>query len=309
MGLAVVWGVAASPVFASWNVTSSAATAAAKANALVAPGAGSTSGATSSSIQVNWTAAATGAPATGYQVFRGGTLIAAGGCASTTTTATAAVFCTDNNGLAASTTYTYTVKAVRATNWVGPANTGFDGTTTSAGPASVTVSTLTLANNNNALAEDDSITIDFSVAVRPSSICSSFSDSASGVQTVGDGGGTNGAFTARIKDHAATPVTTNDQLTLLVSSAGCGGTVNFGTLDLGSNAWTTATRTYQGNGSNSTSLTLNAAHTQLVVAIGSGTTTGAVSSATSTFTPSGSIKDDATNTVGASGSKTTTTRF
>jgi hypothetical protein len=124
----------AGPAFAANWSTTGIGTAAVKANALVPPGAGSTSGPTTSSLVITWSAGNVGgfagsAAPTGYEVLRGGVLIGAGGCASATTRATTAVTCTDDNGLSPGQPYTYTVRAIRGANWVGATNTQFGGTT------------------------------------------------------------------------------------------------------------------------------------------------------------------------------------
>lgn len=304
-------GMTAAPALAAWTGNAPGSSRA-KATTLAAPtGVSATAvSPTTSAIDISFVLA-TNPPGTTYVVTRDKTTTGAAGpqvvsgCAALTASP-----CHDT-GLASGTTYTYTVKAVLQ-SWNG--TTASAGASTSA--ATVQVSTLTLANvgtgNTGKVNENDTITIAFSAAVRPTSICSSFSDVLTTAQTIGDGSATNGAFTLSLKDNAATPVTTNDQLSITATTAGCSGGLNFGSLDLGSPSWTTANRSYQGNGSNATFFTLNGAHTQLIVTVGAGTvtpTTGSVSAATSTFTPSSGIKDDATNSVSVSGTQTTTTLF
>lgn len=317
--VATIVGVSASQALAAWTSTGSGNGASA-AGTLEKPGAGSVNGETSSSLTVHWSAPSAGVAPSGYRVYRDGNLITAGSCDNEATEVATAVSCTDDNGLSADTTYTYTVKAVRGSApWVGPANDGFTGKTL---VQPLTVQTLTLANktggNAGRIDAGDTIAVDFSRAIRPKSVCSSLSDTSSSTQTFGNAISNNG-LTLTLKDNATAPATTNDQITLSAGSNACGGSVNFGTLDLGSPNWTTQSRNYNGANTNGTFITLNGAHTQLVVTLGSGATTppttggnpppAAISSATSTFTPSSNIKDDATNAVGASGSKTTTTLF
>lgn len=127
---------------AAWSVgLASNATGTAAAGSLSAPGAGSTSSPTTTSLTVNWSAPSGTSP-TGYQVLREGTLVSFGGCASSTTSASTNVSCVDS-GLTAGTTYHYQVKAVRS-NWTSPLNAQFTGTTSSAAdttPPMVSIST------------------------------------------------------------------------------------------------------------------------------------------------------------------------
>jgi hypothetical protein len=210
---------------------------------------------------------------------------------------------------AAATTQTFTVVATDA-NSVASAGQPLTITVT---PNALTISSLSFNNGSGGTAgkidnKTDTITVGFSAPVRPTSICSSFVNATVISQVVGDGGATNGALTMTLKDNAAAPVTTNDQITITASSSACGGTVNIGTFDLGSPSWTTATLTYSGSGSNATSLTLNGTHDTLTIRVGNGTSTptGTVGSVTATYTPSSGIKDDATNLVSVTGTKTAT---
>ncbi len=299
---AVVFFMGASSLaYAAWG-KGMPGTAKASAASLSKPS-GTATAQSSSVIRVGWTAPSGVQGAASYVVRR----IGSGTPVCTITDPKATLFC-DDSSLSPSTAYNYTLEATLG-SWSSGQSTQFGATTQA---AALTVTTLTLNNGTGGTtsgvidAKKDSITIGFSAPVRPQSICSSFSNTVTTSQTVN----TDNALIVTVKDNAAAPVTTNDQLTVTATSAACGGTVNFGTLDLGSPNWTTATRPYSGNGAgNATALTLNGTHDTLTISIGSGTSTptsGTVGNVQATLTPSANIKDDATNTVGASGTKSTT---
>src|SRR5262249_55631719 len=125
----------AGAALAYWVTTDSSHPAMAVAGTLPAPTAGAQNGAaTPSSIPITWTAPSGYAP-TGYTVLRctgssctPTTAIASGGCGGTVNP----TGCTDTDStLAAGQTYTYAVEA-QFSNWVSPASTSFQGTTTAA---------------------------------------------------------------------------------------------------------------------------------------------------------------------------------
>lgn len=114
---------------ASWQSAGSGS-GSGRATALGQPGTGSAGAPTSSSLTLAWSAPGAGPAPTGYLVTRDGNPVTSGGCATTTTRTSTAVTCTDS-GLAAATTYSYVVRAVLGTDWVGGASAAFAGTTAS----------------------------------------------------------------------------------------------------------------------------------------------------------------------------------
>jgi hypothetical protein len=139
--------LSAGAAFAYWEVTDSSHPGAAVAGSLSAPTGGAATGtATPSALPVSWGAPADYTP-TGYTVLRCAgssctptTPIANGGCSGLIT----ATSCTDTDpALAAGTTYTYAVTA-SLDNWVSPAGTPFQATTT--GATQLTFTTQPAAN-------------------------------------------------------------------------------------------------------------------------------------------------------------------
>lgn len=118
----------AAPALAAGWSSAGSGTAGVQAGALAAPGTGTAGSATATSLTVSWAAPASGATASGYEVLRDASLVQSGGCASTTTRTTTNTTCVDT-GLTAGATHSYTVRAVKGSNWVGPSNSPFSGTT------------------------------------------------------------------------------------------------------------------------------------------------------------------------------------
>jgi poly(3-hydroxybutyrate) depolymerase len=119
------------PQMAAMKAMIDRVTGSAGGGGLPAPTGVGTSGATSSSMVIGW-AGVTGA--SGYNVYRGGSKVNASLVASTSYTDT---------GLAAGTTYSWTVKAVDGGGAEGPSSAAATGTTTGAPPAA----TCTTASN------------------------------------------------------------------------------------------------------------------------------------------------------------------
>jgi hypothetical protein len=143
----------------------------------------------------------------------------------------------------------------------------------------------------------DTVTITWSEALLADSICTSFDDSS--VVTVD---GNDSQAITRIKDHAAAPTTTFDQLD--VTTFPCA--LNFGSMTLGSTAYVTATRTFAANPSaDRTSGTWNptAKTFQLKLGTASGATV-VVASSTVVYTPDPDLADLSGNL--ASGTATST---
>jgi len=263
--VAVVAAVTAVFTFAAANLANAAGwtksptgNATSKADTLGAPGTGSTSGATSSSLVLSWSAPSGLAPS-GYVVSRstttGGpyTAVGSGTCSGTIATTS----CTDT-GLSGSTQYFYVVKAVIGTNWVGSQNTQFTGTTTS---ATLTATSLSINNGPNTQGkpdQGDTIVIVFSQAISTTSVCSTWS---------------TGTLTG------LTVTMNKGNQTNNLSVAGCTG-MNFGTLVTTASGYNTA------NGSNagwtSSTMTWNSSTLTLTVTLG-------------TYNNSGTLAQDLTN--------------
>jgi cellulose 1,4-beta-cellobiosidase len=113
---------AAGNVSAASSAVSATTSAASDTTAPSAPTGLTVTGTTSSSVALSWSAATDNVGVTGYQVFRGSTLVGS----PTTTSFT-------DTGLAASTAYTYTVKAVDAAGNVSAASAAVSATTASSG--------------------------------------------------------------------------------------------------------------------------------------------------------------------------------
>ena len=174
-------------------------------------------------------------------------------------------------------------------------------------PSGLSISSLVIANGPSSTAgrldEGDTITVTFSAPVLPSSLCSAFSD-AGGAQTIGGGGSTNDALTVQVADGGAG----HDTVTVTSSSGGCS-TPRFGTLLLGSGSWVSSTLTYNGNGNNATTASLNADGTVLTLKVGRGTATNAVADAQATYTPHAGVRDRATQQVPVVGTKSAPASF
>ena len=118
----VVGAFSVSSASAAWTKNVSTTDGKGSATSVGTPGAGSVTSKTDTTMTISWSAPSGIAP-TGYEISRGGSVIAT--CTPSPATATT---CTDT-GLTASTAYSYTVKAKR-NGWTGPANTAFGATTT-----------------------------------------------------------------------------------------------------------------------------------------------------------------------------------
>ena len=146
----------AGAAYGFWT-TSGTGSGQAQAVTLLAPGAGSSTSPTTTSLHISWGAAA-GLPAGGgYKVLRGTTsggpyaALSGGSCAQTSTVTSSATSCTDDDPvLVPGTTYYYVVEGAFddvATIWTSPPSVQFSGATspgnlsitTTANPSSVTV--------------------------------------------------------------------------------------------------------------------------------------------------------------------------
>lgn len=137
----------------------------------------------------------------------------------------------------------------------------------------------------------DKIVITFSDAISVASMCSAWSGDATNQSIVA-----NSSVTVTLNNGGAA----NDTIT--VTSSTC--TFNFGSIDLGSTAYTTGTSAnFRGSNANKSTIELNVAARQLTVTLG-GQSTGAapatVASSVATYTPSTSVLN--TNSVPFGGS-------
>lgn len=272
-----------------------------KADVLGQPTGGSASGATQTSLNLSWNAP-TGLAPGGYKVFRNGSEITTGGAGSCNSPSGPS--CQDS-GLANNTTYIYTVKATKG-SWLSAASDPFQGKTLA---QATTVASIALANSGNSGSHagkaepGDTVTVTFSAAVTPSTICSGLNDTANTASTVNTASG----LTATITDGGSG----NDSLGLSAASGTCSGSVHFGSINLGSTAWVTGTVNFSGDGTQSggsaTSLAMNAAHTVLTLTLGGKTqNSGSVTSSnvTATYTPDANITDTNGNAISGTGSST-----
>jgi hypothetical protein len=123
----------------------------------------------------------------------------------------------------------------------------------------------------------DSIVITFSDQLRVSTLCSTWTGDTAN-QTLNG----NNQVTATLNNGGA-----SDTITL--ASSAC--TVNFGTLSLGSTAYTSANVNFAGIGTSATTLSWNATTHQLTVKLGTASAAGAatVASSAATYTPAAAI--------------------
>jgi hypothetical protein len=172
--------------------------------------------------------------------------------------------------------------------------------------AAPTISSVTLNNGTGTagrIDQGDTIVVTFSERLRVSSICGNWSgDSSNQSQSA------NNDPLITVTDGTGS---TNDSLT--IASSACG-TVNFGSINLGSNAYASGGNlTFGGNGSGSrSSLSWNATTFQLTISLGvkgGAGTQGTVGSVTPLYT-AGTMTDVATNAIGNSPfTLTTGTKF
>jgi hypothetical protein len=142
------------------------------------------------------------------------------------------------------------------------------------------VTALSLVNGGTAGRVDagDQVIITFSDALAVSSVCSTWTP--------------NGSDQLLSADNDVTVTLTNGGTgndTLTVAAGSC--TVNVGSLNLGSTAYTTATVTFRGAAANRSTLAWNNATQRLTITLGavSGAGTAVVASSTPVFTPSTSV--------------------
>jgi hypothetical protein len=200
-----------------------------------------------------------GTPPAGLSLSTGGVISGTVGAAATTQTFT--VSATDANGVAVSKSLTITVLPRPAITSVALNNGGTAGT----------------------IDKGDQVVVVFSQQMSVASFCSAWANDAVDQPT----SATSGVSVA-ITDGTGV---TNDSLT--VTSTSCA--FNFGSIDLGSNAYATGGNiTFGGSGNNASTIAWTAATHTLTITLGksggSGTA-GSVASSTPIYSASGSIKD------------------
>ena len=168
-----------------------------------------------------------------------------------------------------------------------------------------TISSLQLANGGTTQGQieaSDTIAVTFSEQMRVSSICSGGAANWSGdtsSQTIGG----NGNVTVTINDNAGG--SGNDTVTLSVAGSQCT-TFQFGTIDLGSNAYVSGgNATFSGSGANASTIAWDPTTHTMTITLGTKGGTGTVAtvaSSTAILTPSSSITDSAGNAVTGTGS-------
>jgi signal peptidase I len=150
-----------------------------------------------------------------------------------------------------------------------------------------TITNVALQNNSGGTAglieKGDQIVVTFSTVMKVASLCSAWSGDNTN-QTLNS----NGDVTITIHEGAGT--TTHDSIT--IASATC--TFNFGSVDLGTNAYISGgDATFNGSGGNKSTITWTVATHTLTITLGkqSGGTPATVASSTATYTASPSITD------------------
>jgi len=255
MSVALV-SLTAAPAIAAWKTTGTGSGGVTAAT-LAAPAAATAAAASASSVAIT----ATGAPASGptpsgYRVIR---VVPSVGVPCTALALNAT--CSDT-GRASNTSYVYGVKSELA-NWLSP-------TLMKLGPVTYSgfyAATLSLSNGGSIsgqLEKGDVVTVAFSQLVQVSSVCSTW--------TAGDGSDqaitSNNVATATVTDNGAV-TTGNDALTVTVTTSACGGSLHFGTVDLGSKKFVSGGNlSFGGTGSGTTDITYTVATKSLAIKLG-----------------------------------------
>lgn len=257
----------------SWVVilTSGTHPAQTQSTSVHAPTGGAAASPKSSSLAISWVKPSGGATPTGYLVTRNGAAVPSGSSCFGTISTTS---CTDS-GLAASTNYTYGVKAKVGTNWTSAACSTFSGTTVATFVPTSIVSTNASGNTLGVMGVNDTFAVTFNNAVNPSTI-----NTGAGASTMTLAGGRS-ATTIKISGLTSASgfaVTSNYERSGSTSTA-------TGTLSL-SNANKTVTFTVTGSPTNASNVK-------------------AGSTSTFTFTPLATIQDTSGDTASTSYSQTT----
>ena len=272
----VVAGVLGTTVaaFAAWT-TDGMGSGSGNAKTLGLPTSVAATATGSTSIRVTWSApAGTSAPPSNYVVRR-----TAPSSVTVCASVTPPTLQCDDTGLAASTSYSYTIEARLGTFW-SSGQTAAASATTNATGASFSATALTLANGGTGsvgkMDTSDTITVRFSQVLSTGTVCSGW-----------DGTGSR-SLVVTVKDHAASPATTNDQLQFAAATGVCTGGFHLGVVDLGNAGWLSATQTF------AATLTWTAGTKDLVVTLGTKTGSGTITSPNDDYsavlTPDGSLQ-------------------
>ncbi|MDQ3620792.1 MAG: hypothetical protein M3391_11825 [Actinomycetota bacterium] len=131
--------------------------------------------------------------------------------------------------------------------------------------------------------QGDRVEVGFNQAIDVASMCSTWSGNGSNQSIAADN-----AVTVTILDNAA--ASGNDLLNVSTSAAACGGAFNFGSVDVGSPNFVSATTTFSGAGANASTVAWNATTYKLTVTLGArvlGVNPSRVNAVvTSSYTPS-----------------------
>lgn len=251
---------------------------------------------TTSSLQLSWSAPASGATAgLTYAVYRSATAngtytkITSGGCA-----APASSPCTDNAGLDSGMQYYYEVFDTIGTNWTTTAPS-VSGTTTASG---VTVSDFSTLDRDGKPEQGDELVITFSGAIDPNTVCAGWS--GTGATYLGLHGNANVAVS--LTKHA-----TGDDTLAISDTADCPGGLNLfsnDSLDLGASGYvsgsagSTAVFSVASSCNNASvhqcsNVSLDATDTVLTITLGqlnSGSVGPGIASSGVTYVPSSAIK-------------------
>ena len=267
-----VLGTAAAAM-AAWTGGGSG-TGAAKSRTLGLPTSAAVAATGSSSIRITWAApSGTSAPPGSYVVRR-----TAPSAATVCASVTAPTLQCDDTGLSPSTSYAYTVEARLGSFWSSGQTTPVSAATNAA--ATFKATALTLANGagtSGRIDTADTISVRFDQVINPATVCSGWD------------GTTSKSVVVTVKDEAATPTTTNDQLQFAAASGVCTGGFQFGVVDLGDPGWLSSTQVF------SATLTWIVATKDLVITLGTKTTgtaniTGANADFSAVFTPAGALR-------------------
>jgi hypothetical protein len=271
--LVSIFGNASLAGATTWTVvlTNGTHPAQSQSNSINAPTGGAATSPKSTSLSLSWVKPSGGATPSGYQVTRNGSAVPSGsGCHGTIATTS----CTDS-GLAASTLYTYSVKALVGNNWTSVASTSFSGTTNATFVVTSIASTNASGNTVGIMGVGDTFAVTFNYAVMPSTI-----NTVAGASTMTLVGGSS-ATTITISNLSSSGgfAVTSNYVTSGYTSAATG------TLSL-SNLNKTVTFTVTGTPTNSSKLVAGAA-------------------STFTFTPLATIQDVSGDTASTSFSQST----
>jgi type II secretory pathway pseudopilin PulG len=157
------------------------------------------------------------------------------------------------------------------------------------------ISSVTLTNKTGGTAgkieAGDSVKVVFSTAMKVATFCSTWSG-----DTTNQALNTDNLVTVSVSNGTGS---TNDVLTVTTAS-GC--TFNFGSLNLGSNAYDSVAATFKGSGTSKSSVTYTTGTNTLLITLGAMTagTVATVTSSAPVFTASGSIQDTNAQTIGNS---------